>query len=99
VVVLFLCPSTSCLLTSPCVCSFFCATQSFFNFRRKLQIFWLIWLFIITLAASVNTWIMWLTLIVFFLLIFIADLMFLNDSFIYDPTANAQVRVAYICKR
>ena len=68
--------------------------QAFFNYRRKIEIFWLIWLIIITASATPATYLMWLSLFIFFAILFIADLMFLNDSFIYDPTANAQVSTA-----
>ena len=67
--------------------------------RRKLQIFWLIWLIIITAAALDSTYLMWLATFTFFFLLFIVDLMFLNDGFIYDPTSNSQVTMPLFALR
>jgi hypothetical protein len=87
--------ASSCMLAFvSCVDGRLRLAQAFWNARRKIEMFWLIWLIIITLSATDYSVLAWLTVLIFFSLLFIADIMFLNDSFIYDPTANAQVCTA-----
>ena len=62
--------------------------------RRGLQFLLLFFLITFTVSASNSgAWIHWSVLVMFFSVLLIADFMFLNDGFAFDPFYTSYAKV------
>jgi len=62
--------------------------------RRGLQMLILFFLITFTIAGSNTTaWIHWSVLVIFFAVLLIADFMFMNDGFTFDPFYTSYAKV------
>lgn len=58
---------------------------SVFNFRRNTQVCLIIFFTFIAFAADPSTALQWATLVIFLALLYIADLMFMDQDWGFDP--------------